>query len=181
MRNQKVLSITMIALGIAIISVLSPISVPIGIVPVTLQTLAVGLVATVLKPRDTFLAILGYFVLGSIGLPVFAGGLSGFGVVFGPTGGFLFAFLMIGPIISKLLRLTKYKPSLAMLINILGHILMLVIGTIWLKLFTGIGWSNALVVGFTPFLIIETVKAICVTIFGLAITKALSHARIGYI
>lgn len=38
--------------------VLSPLSIPIGIVPVTLQTLAVGLVATVLKARETFFAYL---------------------------------------------------------------------------------------------------------------------------
>lgn len=51
MQNTKLYSLTLIALGAAIIAVLSPLSIPIGIVPVTLQTLAVGLVATVLKAR----------------------------------------------------------------------------------------------------------------------------------
>ncbi|KLK97640.1 Biotin transporter [Lactococcus lactis subsp. lactis] len=76
MQNTKLYSLTLIALGAAIIAVLSPLSIPIGIVPVTLQTLAVGLVATVLKARETFFAILLYLLLGFIGIPVFTGGTS---------------------------------------------------------------------------------------------------------
>lgn len=68
MQNTKLYSLTLIALGAAIIAVLSPLSIPIGIVPVTLQTLAVGLVATVLKARETFFAILLYLLLGFIGI-----------------------------------------------------------------------------------------------------------------
>ena len=100
MQNTKLYSLTLIALGAAIIAVLSPLSIPIGIVPVTLQTLAVGLVATVLKARETFFAILLYLLLGFIGIPVFTGGTSGIAVLFGPTGGFLIAFLIMGTLIS---------------------------------------------------------------------------------
>ena len=74
MQNTKLYSLTLIALGAAIIAVLSPLAIP---VPVTLQTLAVGLVATVLKARETFFAILLYLLLGFIGIPVFTGGTSG--------------------------------------------------------------------------------------------------------
>lgn len=96
MQNTKLYSLTLIALGAAIIAVLSPLAIPIGIVPVTLQTLAVGLVATVLKARETFFAILLYLLLGFIGIPVFTGGTSGIAVLFGPTGGFLLAFFNHG-------------------------------------------------------------------------------------
>lgn len=81
MQNTKLYSLTLIALGAAIIAVLSPLAIPIGIVPVTLQTLAVGLVATVLKARETFFAILLYLLLGFIGIPVFTGGTSGIAVL----------------------------------------------------------------------------------------------------
>ena len=109
MQNTKLYSLTLIALGAAIIAVLSPLAIPIGIVPVTLQTLAVGLVATVLKARETFFAILLYLLLGFIGIPVFTGGTSGIAVLFGPTGGFLLAFLIMGTLISWGLHQIKYK------------------------------------------------------------------------
>ena len=177
MQNTKLYSLTLIALGAAIIAVLSPLAIPIGIVPVTLQTLAVGLVATVLKARETFFAILLYLLLGFIGIPVFTGGTSGIAVLFGPTGGFLLAFLVMGTLISWGLHQIKYKTIPAFIINIVGHLLMLVIGTLWLKFFTQVDWSLALKLGFTPFVFVKIIKAILVTIFGLALIRALSHTN----
>lgn len=54
---------------------------------------------------------------------------------------------------------------------------MLVIGTLWLKFFTNVDWSLALKLGFTPFVIVEIIKAVLVTIFGLALIRALSHTN----
>lgn len=64
-----------------------------GPVPLTLQTLAVMLTGAILGARRGFLAILLYIALGLVGLPVFANGASGFGVLLGPTGGYLLSFL----------------------------------------------------------------------------------------
>ncbi|MGL5341498.1 MAG: biotin transporter BioY, partial [Lactococcus garvieae] len=83
MKTSKTYSITLIALGAAIIAVLSPLAIPVGIVPITLQTLAIGLIATLLQPRESFFALLIYLVLGAVGLPVYAGGASGIGALFG--------------------------------------------------------------------------------------------------
>ncbi|MDU5662124.1 MAG: biotin transporter BioY, partial [Streptococcus sp.] len=57
------------AFGAAIIAALSQIIIPIGAVPITLQTFAVGLVAAIFKPREATLAALLYLILGAIGLP----------------------------------------------------------------------------------------------------------------
>ena len=65
---------------------------PIGAVPITLQTFAVGLVATILKPREATLAATLYLILGAIGLPVFAGGGGGLQSFFGPSAGYLLAY-----------------------------------------------------------------------------------------
>lgn len=177
MRNQKTFSLTLIAIGAAIIAVLSPFTIPIGIVPITLQTLAVALIATVLDPKETFFSILLYLILGSIGLPVFAGGSSGISAIFGPTGGFLVAFPFVGMLISYLLKKIQYQPLAAGLINILGQVLILIVGTVWLKFFTGADWAAALNMGFTPFLLVGTIKAIIATAFGMAILRALAHTN----
>ena len=70
-----------------IIAGLSQLTIPLGLIPLTGQTFAVGLAVTFLGMRTGTMSILIYLLLGLIGLPVFAGGASGIGVVLGPTGG----------------------------------------------------------------------------------------------
>ena len=67
-------------------------SIPIGVVPITLQTLAVVLAGLVLGARRGFLATLLYLAVGFAGLPVFAGGAAGLGVLAKPSVGYLLAF-----------------------------------------------------------------------------------------
>ncbi|MFD1633467.1 biotin transporter BioY [Haloplanus ruber] len=61
-------------------------------VPITLQTLWVYLAGVVLGPLWAGVAFTLYLLAGLVGLPVFAGGNAGLGVVLGPTGGFLIGF-----------------------------------------------------------------------------------------
>ncbi|MFC6826893.1 biotin transporter BioY [Halopelagius fulvigenes] len=61
-------------------------------VPITLQTLWVFLAGVVLGPLWAGVSFVLYAVGGVIGLPVFAGGSSGLGVLLGPTGGFIVGF-----------------------------------------------------------------------------------------
>ena len=66
--------------------------VPFSPVPMTLQPLAVLAVGGLLGPAAGAGALVLYLALGMLGLPVFAGGSSGFVHVLGPTGGYLLAF-----------------------------------------------------------------------------------------
>ena len=77
MTQNRTLSLILPAFGSAIIAALAQIIIPIGAVPITLQTFAVGLVAAVFKPREATLSAILYLILGAIGLPVFAGGSGG--------------------------------------------------------------------------------------------------------
>ena len=63
--------------------------IPFPLVPITLQTLFLNLAAALLGGRLGALSQVVYILLGIIGLPVFAGGKGGIGVLFGPTGGYL--------------------------------------------------------------------------------------------
>ena len=69
------------------------IPIPIGPVPITLQVLFVLLAGIMLKSKWGSISMLIYLLLGIVGLPVFAGGASGLGVLFGPTGGYLIGFV----------------------------------------------------------------------------------------
>ena len=68
------------------------ISVPFVPVPFTLQTFFVLLAAAVMK-RDAVIPVTLYVALGALGLPVFHNGIAGFGVLLGPTGGYLLGFI----------------------------------------------------------------------------------------
>ena len=55
------------AIGAALIAVLAQISLPIGPVPFTLQNFAIGLIATVFRPREAVLSVALYLLLGAFG------------------------------------------------------------------------------------------------------------------
>ena len=78
MNKNKAFLLALPAIGAAFLAVLSQLTISIGPVPITLQTFAVGLIATIFKPREAVLSAFIYLLLGAIGLPVFAGGSGGF-------------------------------------------------------------------------------------------------------
>ena len=67
MNRNKVFLLVLPAIGAAILAVLSQFSLAIGAVPITLQTFAIGLIATIFKPREAVSATLLYLLLGAIG------------------------------------------------------------------------------------------------------------------
>lgn len=79
---------------IAVLSIVPPI--PIGAlgVPITLQTLGVALAGLCLGAWRGTLSVTLYILVGAAGLPVFAGGTAGIGVLLGPTGGYLVSFIV---------------------------------------------------------------------------------------
>ncbi|MBK7820828.1 MAG: biotin transporter BioY [Tessaracoccus sp.] len=79
-------------------------AIPIGIVPVpiTLQLTGVALAGLCLGWWRGAAAVGLYVLVGLAGLPVFAGGKAGIGVLFGPTGGYLVGFVLSAALIGYL-------------------------------------------------------------------------------
>ena len=88
-QNHRLRLMCRTALLCALLCVLSVITVPIGAVPVTLGLLGVFLCGMLLPPKFAVSAVLGYLLLGTIGLPVFSSMQGGVGILLGLTGGFL--------------------------------------------------------------------------------------------
>ena len=78
--------IAVAALFAALMAVSAFIAIPVGSVPFTLQVYVVLLTGLVLGARVGALSVLAYLILGLFA-PVYAGGASGLGALFGPTGG----------------------------------------------------------------------------------------------
>jgi len=69
-------------------------SIPIGPIPLTLGNFFVILGALLLGPGWGGLSAVLYVVIGSLGFPVFSGGRGGLAQLVGPTGGYLFGYIV---------------------------------------------------------------------------------------
>lgn len=165
----------------AIISILAQVSIPLPLgVPITGQTLAIGLAATILGSRSGTLATLLYLIIGSIGMPVFAQLTGGFGILIGPTGGFLIGFIPATFIIGYYLEKTAFTIKHAIIANIIGMFISLLFGTVWLKVITLLTWKVAFAAGFTPFLIGGFIKVFIASWAGILIRERLKSANLLY-
>lgn len=104
-------------------------------VPLTLQTLWVLLCALSIGPKWGMLSMLGYVVVGAIGVPLFSEGESGLLTVLGQTGGYLVGFAVCQPVIGAIVR--RRDGSIrgwgAMIVAVLaGHAVIFLIGVPWL-------------------------------------------------
>ena len=97
MKHPRTESLVLIALFAAILSVLSILPIPISFlgVPMTLQTFAVALCGFLLGWKRGLSSVGIYLLLGSVGVPVFSGMRGGPQTFVGPTGGFLYGFLLM--------------------------------------------------------------------------------------
>ena len=78
------------------------INLPFSPVPITGQTLGVTLIAMALGRTRGVAVVSAYILEGILGLPVFANGMAGAGVLLGPTGGYLIGFVVAAWVIGSL-------------------------------------------------------------------------------
>lgn len=161
MSKINIRQMTLISLFAALTAVGAFISIPIGPVPITLQTLFTLLAAMTLGSVMGASSQIIYVLLGIVGLPVFAGFKAGIGILFGPTGGFLFGFIISAYIIGKIIELKKEKNIFYyFLAGLIGTLIIYILGVTQLSLVTGIGIKKAIVVGMLPFLPGDILKII---------------------
>lgn len=177
MRHSRTTGLVRAALAAALIAASALVTVPIGPVPVTLQVLAVAVTVLVLSPRESLAALVTYVGLGAIGLPVFSGGGGGFGVLVGPTGGFLFGFLLAAPLGSLVrMRLADRHPLAA---DVAGLIALIAVsyaaGLAQFVAVTGMAVAEAFAVAVAPFLVPDAIKGAV----AVAIARAVRHAGLG--
>lgn len=141
---------------IGLISLGSWISIPFFPIPFTLQTLFVLLAGAVMK-RYAVIPVSLYVILGALGLPLYHNGVSGIGVLLGPTGGYLAGF-----IIAALITGLAYEtPSPAVrIIGLAGAtIAIYACGIAWLMYSLNRDFLPALAAGALPFVPGDTIKA----------------------
>ncbi|MGM0395621.1 MAG: biotin transporter BioY [Bacillota bacterium] len=96
--------LTMISLFSALTAIGAFVSIPLGPVPITLQTLFVLLAGFLLTPRAAAMSQIVYIGIGLAGVPIFSGFTGGLQTILKPSFGFLVGFVaasIVASIISK--------------------------------------------------------------------------------
>ena len=146
------------------------IMIPLPPVPITLQTLVLYLAATLLGGRLSALSQVVYLLVGIIGLPVFAGGKAGMGVLIGPTGGYLIGFIAGAYVIGKIVEIRK-NPGLIWIIPamVTGTVAIYLFGVVQLMIVAKLSMVKAITVGVLPFLIGDALKIVAASFLTLKI------------
>ena len=155
----KTKDLALVGLFAALMTVCAWISIPVGPVPVTLQTFAVFLAAALLGSKRGTLAVLVYILLGVVGLPVFAR----FSTLNPVTFGYVLGFLPLGMLTAAAEKLFPKKAFALPLGMVLGLLVCYLVGTVWFYYvmhFRGTEYSigKILSVCVTPFLLPDLVK-----------------------
>ena len=126
-------------------------------VPVTGQTFAALLVGTALGARRGFLSLALYAVAGVAGMPWFAQGSSGAGMV---SFGYVLGMLLASAAVGALARRGGDRSPLRMAgTMLLGEAVIYAVGVPYLALAAHMSASQAVASGLTPFLIGDALKA----------------------
>mgnify|MGYP000017915712 FL=1 len=158
------------AMFVAIITVCAWISIPIGEIPITLQTMGVCLAAALLGWKRGAIATAVYILLGLCGVPVFTGFTGGVAKLVLPTGGYIVGFLFTALIVGAASDYIKIKNVLARMAVLaaamaVGIAVCYAFGTAWfMALYAraekSITLAGALSLCVVPYLLPDLVKVI---------------------
>ncbi len=155
----------------AALCVLAVITIPTGGVSFTLGLLGIFLCGMLLPPLYALGAVCAYLVLGIIGLPVFSGMQSGAGVLFGITGGFLWAYPLMALCISAA---CKYLPAgtrrmrfvIACAAAVLSLVICYALGAAWFAVYAQCSVAHALEAAVLPFIGFDICKAVAAALLS---------------
>ena len=148
--------VMLVLAGSALLALAAKITVPFWPVPMTLQTLAVFLIAATYGRNLAVATVLAYLVEGAMGLPVFATG-TGLAYMAGPTGGYLAGFVVAAAIVGHAVDRGLDRNIFVLFgVMMLGEVAILALGAAWLAVL--MGGEKALAFGVGPFIVTDVMK-----------------------
>lgn len=179
----------LVSLFASITCILSVVAIPLPFtpVPITLQILAVTMSGAILGGKLGALSQGIYVLLGAIGLPVYAGGQAGVGILFGPTGGYLFGFILgsfvIGTLIQQGMKkgfALKVEYPIIVVSMLVGLAVIYIWGVLQLMLVTKMNFVEAFVGGVLPFILADAAKVVAGSIIAFGMRRTISKT-VGYL
>lgn len=157
----RVKQVVLVLAGIVVLAVAAKIKVPMWPVPITMGTFAVLTIGAAYGARLGLATILGYMLVGALGMDVFAGSsaeASGLTYMMGGTGGYLVGYVLATCALGALAQRGWDRSVVWMALAMgIGTVLIYVPGLLWLgQLY---GWDKPILAwGLTPFLIGDALK-----------------------
>ena len=136
-----------------------------------------GLAAFVLTPAQTLLALAVYVLMGCIGLPVFVGGTAGVGRLFGPTGGYIWSWLIAYPLVSAM---KGARPDFRryVLVNIfVGTTVTYLGGVLQMMAVMDLSFGKVMVMAVLPYIPGDIMKDIVAAFLGVKVNQVLQARR----
>lgn len=171
------------ALFAALMVVLSFVNIYLGVnpVPITLENMGPMFAGAFLGPIFGFLSIFLVVFLTALGLPLMHG-MSGFSFIFGPTGGFIWMFpisaLLTGWFVSRI-KGTGIMVYVKVFLAIwLCALTVYITGVPWLAHKVNVSFSEAVAMGFTPFILFDTLKAVVATLIVVPVRRIFPVSRL---
>ena len=172
----------------AVICVIAPISIPIGVISLTGGTLAIYLTACLLGGLKGTASVLVYLLVGFAGLPVFSNYMGSAARLLGPTGGYLVGYLpmtlLAGAAIQWSFRRFPGEDgksrmaalSVQVLGLVLGTAVLYAFGTAWYCVQAGVGLQEALAACVLPFIPFDLIKMTAALLIGVPVRRRLEQA-----
>ncbi len=178
MHVKEIQKLVYTSLFAALIAVGAYMAVPIPIVPVpiVMQNLFILLAGLLLGSRYGVASMGLYLLVGSMGIPVFAGGKGGLAHFLGPTGGYLIGFTVCAWLTGFISERFRGRLRADITAVVIGSLTVYVFGVPWLKVVTGMDWTKAVLLGMAPFLIGDAIKATAAILVARAVRPVLERS-----
>lgn len=170
-------TLVLIAVMAAVTCILAPLSIPVGVVPISLTNLVIYFTLYLLGWKNGTISYLVYMLIGFTGLPVFSGFTGGAAKLLGPTGGYIIGFVPMAVISGLCIERWSHSGIIQVLGMILGTMVAYLFGTVWLAYQAHYTFYQALSVGVFPFIAGDLVKIMLAAVFGPVIRKTLLRVK----
>lgn len=194
MKTSRAQSIAFVGLTVALMSASAWIAIPFGPIMFTLQMFALIFAITVLRPKEAVAAVCAYVALGAVGVPVFSGGRGGLGVLLGPSGGYIFGYIVGVFAAAFFLHMVQkfaaaraeqeraLSPAVLLGFDIAAGVLFTAISYFggWLQfmMVMGVGAEASFAATVAPFALLDLVKIVAAALCVRAVKRALG-VRLG--
>lgn len=177
-KKSNAYQLATIGLMTAVLCILGPLSIPIGLIPVSLTNLGIYIILYILGMKKGTASLNLYLLVGIVGFPVFSGFTSGPAKLFGPTGGYLIGFVFMALIAGLFIDRFVDRWYLCVAGMILGTTVCYVMGTSWLAYQANLSMNAAFAVGVAPFILADLAKIFAAAYVGPKIRTRLIKANL---
>ena len=180
MKKINIKQMAMIGVMTAVMCVLAPFTIPIGVIPLSLANFVILLSLYLLGTWKGIISLLLYLLIGLIGVPVFSGFSSGPAKLLCPTGGYFVGYFFMAAIAGIFIEKSKGKKFPALCGMLLGTAVLYLFGTAWLAHQANMTFYAALWAGVIPFIPGDLIKIILILFLGPIIKQRLQKAGLSF-